>query len=44
MAGLESDRYGPNMRRALLSVSNKNGLLELASGLVGRGFELVSTG
>ena len=32
------------MRRALLSVSNKNGLLELASGLVGRGFELVSTG
>jgi phosphoribosylaminoimidazolecarboxamide formyltransferase/IMP cyclohydrolase len=32
------------MRRALLSVSNKNGLLELARGLVRRGFELVSTG
>jgi phosphoribosylaminoimidazolecarboxamide formyltransferase/IMP cyclohydrolase len=32
------------MRRALLSVSNKTGLVELAGGLVRRGFELVSTG
>ncbi len=32
------------MPRALLSVSNKTGLLELARGLVERGFELVSTG
>jgi phosphoribosylaminoimidazolecarboxamide formyltransferase/IMP cyclohydrolase len=32
------------MPRALLSVSDKTGLLEFASGLVNRGFELVSTG
>ena len=32
------------MPRALLSVSNKAGLLDLASGLAARGFELVSTG
>jgi phosphoribosylaminoimidazolecarboxamide formyltransferase/IMP cyclohydrolase len=31
-------------RRALLSVFDKDGLLELAQGLVERGFELVSTG
>ena len=31
-------------RRALLSVSDKRGLAELGAGLVGRGFELVSTG
>jgi phosphoribosylaminoimidazolecarboxamide formyltransferase / IMP cyclohydrolase len=31
-------------RRALLSVSNKTGLVELGRGLVARGFELVSTG
>jgi phosphoribosylaminoimidazolecarboxamide formyltransferase/IMP cyclohydrolase len=30
--------------RALLSVSDKTGLLPFAAGLVGRGFELVSTG
>ncbi len=30
--------------RALLSVSDKTGLAELARGLVDRGFELVSTG
>jgi phosphoribosylaminoimidazolecarboxamide formyltransferase/IMP cyclohydrolase len=34
----------PIPRRALLSVSDKTGLIELASGLVARGFELVSTG
>ena len=32
------------MRRALLSVSNKAGLVEFAAGLDRRGFELVSTG
>src|SRR5262245_33251054 len=32
------------MPRALLSVSNKTGLTDLARGLVARGFELVSTG
>jgi phosphoribosylaminoimidazolecarboxamide formyltransferase/IMP cyclohydrolase len=32
------------MRRALLSVSDKSGLVEFAQGLVARGFELVSTG
>ena len=32
------------MPRALLSVSDKTGLVDLARGLVERGFELVSTG
>jgi phosphoribosylaminoimidazolecarboxamide formyltransferase/IMP cyclohydrolase len=32
------------MRRALLSVSDKSGIVEFAKGLTGRGFELVSTG
>ena len=32
------------MRRALLSVSNKTGLVDFAAGLIQRGFELVSTG
>jgi phosphoribosylaminoimidazolecarboxamide formyltransferase/IMP cyclohydrolase len=32
------------MRRALLSVSDKSGLVDFARGLVERGFELVSTG
>jgi phosphoribosylaminoimidazolecarboxamide formyltransferase/IMP cyclohydrolase len=32
------------MRRALISVSDKTGLLEFARGLSARGFELVSTG
>ena len=31
-------------RRALLSVSDKTGLVELARGLAGLGIELVSTG
>jgi len=34
----------PVPRRALLSVSNKTGLVELGRGLVASGFELVSTG
>jgi len=34
----------PRPRRALLSVSDKSGLAELADGLVSLGFELVSTG
>ncbi len=34
----------PPSRRALLSVSDKDGLIPLAAGLVTRGFELVSTG
>ena len=32
------------MRRAILSVSDKNGLIDFARGLTARGFELVSTG
>ena len=32
------------VRRALLSVSDKTGLIELARGLTGRGVELLSTG
>src|SRR5512132_1653587 len=32
------------MRRALISVSDKTGLVEFARGLASRGFELVSTG
>jgi phosphoribosylaminoimidazolecarboxamide formyltransferase/IMP cyclohydrolase len=34
----------PRPRRALLSVSDKTGLVELGTGLIGLGFELVSTG
>jgi phosphoribosylaminoimidazolecarboxamide formyltransferase/IMP cyclohydrolase len=34
----------PVPRRALLSVSDKTGLVDFAGGLVGAGFELVSTG
>ena len=32
------------MKRALLSVSNKEGLAKFAEGLSQRGFELISTG
>ena len=32
------------MPRALISVSDKTGLVELATALAGRGYELVSTG
>ena len=32
------------MRRAILTVSNKTGLVEFGRGLSARGFELVSTG
>src|SRR5215212_3484592 len=39
-----ADRALPAPRRALLSVSDKSGLTELAHGLLERGFELVSTG
>jgi phosphoribosylaminoimidazolecarboxamide formyltransferase/IMP cyclohydrolase len=39
-----ADRVVPVPRRALLSVSDKTGLVDLARGLVGLGFELVSTG
>ncbi len=34
----------PGARRALLSVFDKTGIVELARGLAGRGFELISTG
>ena len=37
-------RAVPVPRRALLSVSDKTGLVDLGRGLVARGFELVSTG
>ena len=40
----EADRAVPTPRRALLSVSDKTGLIDLGRGLVARGFELVSTG
>ena len=39
-----ADARVPVPRRALLSVSDKTGLVELGRGLVARGFELVSTG
>jgi phosphoribosylaminoimidazolecarboxamide formyltransferase/IMP cyclohydrolase len=39
-----ADRSIPQPRRALLSVSDKTGLLPFAEGLVRLGFELVSTG
>lgn len=39
-----ADRAVPPARRALLSVSDKRGLVDLGRGLVCRGFELVSTG
>jgi phosphoribosylaminoimidazolecarboxamide formyltransferase/IMP cyclohydrolase len=39
-----ADAALPRPRRALLSVSDKTGLVPFASGLVGAGFELVSTG
>ena len=32
------------MPRALLSVSDKTGIVELGRGLIARGFELISTG
>ena len=38
------DASAPIPRRALLSVSDKTGLADLARGLVRRGYELVSTG
>ena len=39
-----ADADVPTPRRALLSVSDKTGLADLGRGLVGLGFELVSTG
>jgi phosphoribosylaminoimidazolecarboxamide formyltransferase/IMP cyclohydrolase len=39
-----ADGHVPVPRRALLSVSDKTGIVELGRGLVARGFELVSTG
>jgi phosphoribosylaminoimidazolecarboxamide formyltransferase/IMP cyclohydrolase len=39
-----ADARIPMPRRALLSVSDKSGLVDLGRGLVARGFELVSTG
>ena len=39
-----ADARVPRPRRALLSVSDKTGLVDLGWGLVARGFELVSTG
>ncbi|HEU5204951.1 MAG TPA: bifunctional phosphoribosylaminoimidazolecarboxamide formyltransferase/IMP cyclohydrolase [Candidatus Limnocylindrales bacterium] len=39
-----ADRALPAPRRALLSVSDKDGLVPFATGLVALGFELVSTG
>ena len=39
-----AERALPVPRRALLSVSDKTGLTDFAGGLVGAGFELVSTG
>ena len=39
-----ADTHVPPPRRALLSVSDKTGLVDLGRGLVARGWELVSTG
>jgi len=39
-----TESKGVGMRRAVLSVSDKRGLIEFARGLAARGFELVSTG
>ncbi len=39
-----ADAALPTPRRALVSVSDKTGLVDLGRGLVARGFELVSTG
>jgi phosphoribosylaminoimidazolecarboxamide formyltransferase/IMP cyclohydrolase len=39
-----ADERLPRPRRALLSVSDKSGLVDFGRGLVGLGFELVSTG
>ncbi len=39
-----ADAATPTPRRALLSVSDKTGLVDLGRGLIARGFELVSTG
>ncbi|MEO6207166.1 MAG: bifunctional phosphoribosylaminoimidazolecarboxamide formyltransferase/IMP cyclohydrolase, partial [Candidatus Limnocylindrales bacterium] len=39
-----ADAHMPTPRRALLSVSDKTGLVDLGRGLVARGWELVSTG
>ena len=39
-----ADRVVPRPHRALLSVSDKTGLVDFAAGLVTAGFELVSTG
>jgi len=36
--------FTESMRRAILSVSDKHGLIDFARGLAARGFELVSTG
>ena len=47
VARLVAERSGrdlPTPRRALLSVSDKSGLVDLGRGLVALGFELVSTG
>jgi len=39
-----SDQASPQIRRALLSVSDKRGIVDLARGLVAHGVELLSTG
>jgi phosphoribosylaminoimidazolecarboxamide formyltransferase/IMP cyclohydrolase len=39
-----SDQASPQIRRALLSVSDKRGIVELARGLAAHGVELLSTG
>ncbi len=44
MSTVEPGRGEPKIRRALLSVSDKTGLLELARALAGHGVELLSTG
>ncbi len=41
---MKASENGPPIRRALLSVSDKRGVLELARGLAARGVELLSTG
>jgi len=44
MSVLSAASEGPPVRRALLSVSDKTGIVEFARGLAELGIEIISTG
>src|SRR5690349_25133320 len=44
VSAIEPSAAGPQVARALLSVSDKTGIVEFASGLAALGVEIVSTG